>query len=198
MGRKTALEDNGQEGTKRLKELSINTQGNDGIHTAAAVCLCAADGGVGGSWPQRRKVNLDTTENNPFPLAVSAITGGRRLGEGWREGKRRREGGRKGREKGRRERKGGGSVLSAEDFLPCLYMVSSPPFFRLPSPDSDLRTTHCPCWMADCTSDQNGWFPCKQLSPKCNLNVLNHSVRYWLTWPLGYLGMNGAVRSQHS
>lgn len=140
MGRKTALEDNGQEGTKRLKELSINTQGNDGIHTAAAVCLCAADGGVGGSWPQRRKVNLDTTENNPFPLAVSAITGGRRLGEGWREGKRRREGGRKGREKGRRERKGGGSVLSAEDFLPCLYMVSSPPFFRLPSPDSDKNS----------------------------------------------------------
>lgn len=64
-GRKTALEDNGQEGTKRPKELSINTQGKYGIHTAAAVCSRCRRWG---QWPQARKVTLDTRENNPFPL----------------------------------------------------------------------------------------------------------------------------------
>lgn len=36
-GRMLALEDNGQEGSEQPKELSTNTQGKDGIHTAADV-----------------------------------------------------------------------------------------------------------------------------------------------------------------
>lgn len=107
-GGKTALEDNGQEGTKRPQELSINTQGKDSIHTAtAASSRCQS----WGQWPQARKATLDTQENNPFP---SVITGGRRL-EKVEEREREKEGGgKKGKEEVReegREERGGGSPL---------------------------------------------------------------------------------------
>lgn len=65
--------------------------------------------------------------------------GGRRGGENEDRKEKGREGGER-EEEGRKEKSRVGSVLSAEDFLPCLYMVSSPPFFRLPSPDSDKNS----------------------------------------------------------
>lgn len=111
---RAVLEDNGQEGTERPEELSVNTQGKDGIHTAAAVCSRCQSWGL---WVWAQKVTSDTREHN-LSLGITVIIGGR--GEG-------RKGRREGRKKGMRGRE---FLLLRISFH--LYTASSLSSFRFP------------------------------------------------------------------
>lgn len=115
--------DNGQKGTERPKELSINIQGKDGIYTAAVCSRCQGRG----QWVWAQKVTVGTRENS-LSLGVTVITGrgrgGRRKRKGVREGRRER-GGREG-VRGKRVTSAQNFPLSVHSQFPTLFQISLP------------------------------------------------------------------------